>query len=149
MHDLDADVGVSSQESGLKVYILPRRRGFTSTMRVKSPHAQKPGRQHLNNVQKSPAWSQAQRSYRRTTSDMKLEQITSIGGDLEQKKPAKTTEGAKDASKSKVTHIREMLTMPEKVSAFKEESRVSKSHLGNESRLNIWSSMSCPHDATV
>lgn len=55
MHDLDADVGVSGQESGLKLYILPQCRGFTPTMRVKSPHAQKPGREYLNNVQ-TPLW---------------------------------------------------------------------------------------------
>lgn len=55
MHDLDADVGVGGQESGLKLYILPRRSRFTPTMRAKSPHAQKLGQEYLNNVQ-TPLW---------------------------------------------------------------------------------------------
>lgn len=42
-----------------------------------------------------------------------------------------------DVSRDVVTHILEMLTMLEKVSAFTEVSRVSKSHLGNENVLNI------------
>lgn len=62
MHDLDADVGVSGQESGLKLYILPRHRDFTPTLRVKSPHAQRPGREYLSNVQ-TPLWSSDRHSY--------------------------------------------------------------------------------------
>lgn len=55
MHDLDADVGVSRPRIRAQIVY------FTSTQRVKSPHAQKPGREYLSNVQ-NPLWSSDQHS---------------------------------------------------------------------------------------
>lgn len=126
MHDLDADVGVSGLESRLKLYIL------TSTHRLHPNFESKittrpktPGREFLSRVQnplvvQRPAFLVKERRLG-ASGDMKQGAEFDAAGEKDWTSP-----------NERLTHILEMLTMLEKVSACTEVSRVSKSHLAKE-----------------